>query len=102
MSNKLNPESHPDQPIVYQIRIKGHLGPLRMEWFAGLTITLDEDGNTLLTGTLIDQAALHGLIKKVRDLGMPLLSVNRVNPNQADAPIVKTVLDANNQVKSDS
>jgi len=102
MSNELSSESHPDQPIVYQIRIKGHLGSLWMEWFAGLIITLEEDGNTLLTGTVIDQAALHGLIKKVRDLGMPLLSVNRVNPNQADAPIVKPVLGLNNQVKSDS
>ncbi len=97
MSNKLSPESHADQPIVYQIRIKGHLSSQWTDWFEGLTITLEEDGNTLLTGTVIDQAALHGLLKKVRDLGMPLLSVNRVNPNQADAPIVKPVLGINNQ-----
>ena len=95
------PESNADQPMIYQIRIKGHLSLQWTEWFAGLTITLEEDGNTLLTGPVIDQAALHGLLKKVRDLGMPLLSVNRVNPNQADAPIVKPVLDANNQEKSD-
>jgi hypothetical protein len=101
MSNELSSESHPDQLIVYQIRIKGHLRPLWMEWFAGLIITLEEDGNTLLTGTVIDQAALHGLLKKVRDLGMPLLSVNRVNPNEVDVPIVKPVLGANNQEKSD-
>ena len=101
MSNELSSESHPDQLIVYQIRIEGHLGPLWMEWFAGLIITLEEDGNTLLTGTVIDQAALHGLLKKVRDLGMPLLSVNRVNPNEVDVPIVKPVLGANNQEKSD-
>jgi len=82
--------------MVYQIRIKGHLGRQWEEWFSGLTITLEEDGNTLLTGTVIDQAALFGLLKKVRDLGMPLLSVNRVNPNKADAPIVKPVLGANN------
>lgn len=66
--------------MVYQIRIKGHLGPQRMEWFDGLTITLEENGNTLLTSPLIDQAALHGILKRVRDLGMPLLSVNSVDP----------------------
>ena len=65
---------------MYEIRIKGHLGRQRVDWFEGLTITLEEDGNTLLTGPVVDQAALHGLLKKVRDLGMPLLSVNRVNP----------------------
>lgn len=102
MPNKLSPESRTDHPTVYQIRLKGHLSHQWTEWFKGLTITLEEDGNTLLTGTVIDQAALHGLIKKVRDLGMPLLSVNRVNPNRADAPIVKPVLDTNDQEKSDS
>lgn len=66
------------QPIVYQIRIKGHLGRQWMNWFEGLTITLEEDGNTLLAGLVIDQAALHGILKKVRDLGIPLLSVNSV------------------------
>lgn len=54
------------------------------EWFEGLAITLDENGDTLLTGPVVDQAALHGLLKKVRDLGMPLLSVVCVQPNQAD------------------
>ena len=62
--------------MVYQIRIKGHLGSRWREWFEGLTIALEADGNTLLTGTLVDQAALHGVLKKIRDLGMPLLSVN--------------------------
>ena len=71
MPNKLNPKTDPGQPMVYQIRIKGHLGSQWTDWFEGLTITLEEDGNTL-------QAALHGLLKKVRDLGMPLVSVNRV------------------------
>jgi hypothetical protein len=100
MSNELSSESHPNQPMVYQIRIKGHLSRQWADWFEGLTITLEDDGNTLLTGLVIDQAALHGLLKKVRDLGMPLLSVNRVNLNQADSPIVKPVLDANNQEKA--
>jgi len=61
--------------MVYQIKIKGHLSPKWADWFEGLTITLEEDGNTLLSGPVIDQAALHGILKKVRDLGMPLLSV---------------------------
>ena len=102
MSNELSPESHPDEPTVYQIRIKGHLGRHWTEWFDGLTITLEDNGDTLLTGPVVDQAALFGLLKKVRDLGMPLVSVNRVNPNKAEAPIVKPVLGANNQEKSDS
>jgi hypothetical protein len=84
MSNELNSENHPGQPIVYQIRIKGHLGSQWAEWFEGLTITLEEDDNTLLTGTVIDQAALHGLLKKVRDLGIPLLSINSVGISPQD------------------
>ena len=69
-----------DQPMVYQIRVKGHLGPGWTDWFEGLTITLEEGGETLLTGPVEDQAALHGLLKKVRDLGMPLISAIRVKP----------------------
>jgi hypothetical protein len=79
MSNKLNPKTDPDQPAVYQIKIKGHLGHEWTGWFEGLTVTLDEDGNTLLTGPVVDQAALHGLLKKVRDLGLSLVSVNPVD-----------------------
>ena len=75
--------------MVYQIRIKGHLGSQWTDWFEGLTITLEDNGDTLLTGPVVDQAALHGLLKKVRDLGMPLLSVNRVEPGQADTSDVK-------------
>ena len=78
MSSKLNPEYDPDQPMFYQIRIKGHLHRRWTDWFEGLTIALENNGDTLLTGPVVDQAALHGLLKKVRDLGMPLLSVNRV------------------------
>ena len=83
MSNESNPKIDPDQPKVYQIRIKGHLGPQWTNWFEGLTITLEEDGDTLLTGPVVDQAALHGLLRKVRDLGMLLISVTRIEPGQA-------------------
>jgi hypothetical protein len=85
MSNKANVTPDPDQPMVYQIRITGHLGRTWTDWFEGLAITLEDNGDTLLTGPLVDQAALHGLLKKVRDLGMPLVSVNRVRPGVADA-----------------
>ena len=61
--------------MIYQIRVKGHLGSQWAEWFGGLTVTLEDNGETVLTGPVVDQAALHGLLKKVRDLGMPLLSV---------------------------
>ncbi len=69
-----------DQPMVYQIRVKGHLGPRWTDWFGNVTITLEDNGDTLLTGPVVDQAALHGLLKKVRDLGMPLISAIRVKP----------------------
>lgn len=62
--------------MVYEIRLQGHLGPRWAGWFGGMSITLEDNGDTLLTGPVADQAALHGLLRKVRDLGMPLLSVN--------------------------
>ena len=85
MSNTLNPTTDPSQPLVYQIRIKGHLGCEWTDWFGGLAITLEDNGDTLLTGPVVDQAALHGVLRKVRDVGMPLLSVNRVKPGEAEA-----------------
>ena len=81
-------EDH-DEPELYEIRIKGHLADRWADWFGGLTITLQDNGDTLLTGPVVDQAALHGLLREVRDLGMPLISVSRVEPAQADAPDVK-------------
>jgi hypothetical protein len=78
MSNKRNSKSDPSQPTVYQIRVKGHLGSQWTDWFEGMTITPGEDGDTLVTGQVVDQAALYGLLKKVRDLGLPLLAVNCV------------------------
>ena len=89
MSNEITSESEKAQPTVYQIRIKGHLGRQWTDWFGGLTNMLEDNGETLLTGPVVDQAALHGLLRKVRDLGMPLLSVTRVRPGQADAYDVK-------------
>lgn len=66
------------QPVVYEIRIAGHLAPQWSEWFEGFAVTLEPEGTTRLTGPVVDQAALYGLLKKVRDLGLPLLAVNRV------------------------
>lgn len=77
-SNTCDPETHPDRSVTYQIRVRSHLSPDWTDWFEGLTITLEENGDMLLTGPVIDQAALHGLLKKVRDLGMPLISVNPI------------------------
>jgi hypothetical protein len=82
MSHNPDPTTDPSQPVVYQIRLKGHLDSQWTDWFGGLAITLEEDGDTLLTGPVIDQAALYGLLKKMRDLGMPLVSVNRVQINE--------------------
>ena len=69
---------------IYEIRLKGHLEARWADRFGGMTITLEGNGDTLLTGPVLDQAALHGLLKKVRDLGLPLLSVNRIELNQTD------------------
>lgn len=75
--------------MIYQIRVKGHLGRQWADWFGGVTISLEDSGDTLLTSPVVDQASLHGLLRKVRDLGMPLLAVNRVEPDQADWSDVK-------------
>jgi hypothetical protein len=84
MSSGPDWEFNSDQPRIYQIKVKGHLGARWSEWLDNLTITRDEDGNTLLTGPVPDDAALHGLLKKVRDLGTPLLSVNCIDSGRAD------------------
>ena len=75
--------------MIYQIRIKGQLGREWTDWFGGLSITLEDNGDTLLTGPVVDQVALHGLLRRVRDLGMPLLSVVRLSPGQEDASAAK-------------
>ena len=83
MAHERKPTTDPSQPPVYQIRVKGRLGPRWTAWFEGLTITPEDNGDTLLTGPVVDQAALHGLLRRVRDLGLPLLSVIRVEAEQA-------------------
>ena len=80
MSDKQTFDEKPNQHQCYEIRLMGHLNDRWGEWFEGLTITLEENGDTLLSGPVIDQAALHGLLKKVRDLGLPLLSVCPLDP----------------------
>jgi len=89
MSNKRNPKTDQGQSTVYQIRIRGHLSDQWTGWFEGLTITLEEDGDTLLTGPVVDQPALFGLLKKVRDLGLPLVSINCAEPGGPDVPEFK-------------
>jgi len=86
MLDNLKPGTESGQLMVYQIRVKGHLGRQWTDWFGSLTITLEDNGNTLMTGPVADQAALHGMLRKVRDLGLPLVSVIRVE----NASIVKS------------
>jgi len=85
MASTFNSTGDPDQPTVYQFRLKGHLGREWTDWFERLTITLEDNGETLLTDAVVDQAALYGLLRKVRDVGLPLLSVSPVEPGQAEA-----------------
>jgi hypothetical protein len=86
MSHNINPTPDPGQPMVYQIRIKGHLGRQWTDWFEGMVITPVDNGDTLVTGTVIDQAALHGVLKEVRDLNLPLLSIMEVRSRREDTP----------------
>ena len=88
MSHEHAAQTDLDQLAIYHIRIEGHLGPHWSDWFGGLIVTLDGDGETLLSGPVVDQAALHAVLRKVRDLGMPLLSVTRVTPGQSEGPDV--------------
>ncbi len=82
-------KAHPPEPELYEIRVRGHLDARWANRFEGLTITLEDDGDTLLAGPVIDQAALHGLLKKVRDLGLSLISVSPVEPGRADQSTIK-------------
>ena len=85
MAEALNRTADTSQPTIYQIRVKGHLGSQWADWFGGLTVTLEDNGETLLTGPVEDQAALHGLLRKVRDLGIPLVSVRSIQQDESVA-----------------
>ena len=89
MSERDAPTGEHDEPGLTEIRIKGHLDNRWVNWFDGLTITHEDNGDTILAGPVVDQAALHGLLRKVRDLGLPLVSVIHVDPGQADLPGVR-------------
>jgi hypothetical protein len=80
MTDRHNTEWKVGEPADYQIRVEGHLSSRWTDWFEGLTVTPEESGHTLIAGPVADQAALHGILKKVRDLGTPLVSVNRIEP----------------------
>lgn len=71
---------------VYRITIQGHLNSEWSDWFDGLTITLVDNGETILTGPIVDQTALHGVLIKIRDVGLPLLSLTRVEPEREHEP----------------
>ena len=77
------------EPGWYEFRLKGHLDDRWAAWFEGLTISREDNGETLLRGVLVDQAALHGVLRKVRDLGVPLIAVMQVAPTPADVPDVR-------------
>lgn len=83
MAEQRSRRTDPDWPAVYQIRVEGHLGHAMAGWFDGLSVALEDDGDTLLTLAVADQAALYGLLKRVRDLGVPLVSVNRLEVGPA-------------------
>jgi hypothetical protein len=82
MTKIRDPDHGSRRPYTYQIILQGHLGQQWTEWFGEFSITLDPDGHTILTGPVMDQAALHGLLKKIRDLGIPLLAVNRLERDE--------------------
>ena len=74
----INQPQDPDPPAIYEIRLKGYLSAAWSSWFNDMTVTHDDEDHTLLTGLVVDQASLHGLLDKVRDLGLPLLLVRRL------------------------
>ncbi len=83
----------------YEIRLKGHLDNRWADWFEGLTLTQEANGETLLSGPVVDQAALHGLLRKVRDLGLPLVAVSQVDPPQGIEPDHNTETSTNRSTK---
>ena len=88
MSDRNPSTDNQHTPGQYEIRIKGHLDALWAAWFDGLKLTPKCDGTTIIHGPVVDQAALHGLLRRVRDLGLPLLSVTQIEPDQPDLPAI--------------
>jgi hypothetical protein len=86
MSNTRSPDGKTNQPRIYQIRIQGHLGRQWAAQFEGLSMTLNDDGTTLLAGAVVDQAALHSILRRIRDLGITLISVNAITGSSNDLP----------------
>jgi hypothetical protein len=84
------PAGRHHDPGRYEIRLKGHLDARWAAWFDGLTLTRDSDGTTIIYGPVTDQAALHGLLQKTRDLGLPLISVTYVEPGHPPMPAIET------------
>lgn len=84
MSTIGSPKTDPDHPMFYEVGIRGHLDAQWVNAFGDFVITLKDNGDTLLTGAVVDQAALYGLLKKLRDLGIPLISINRIEPPLTD------------------
>jgi hypothetical protein len=89
MSKKPTPQNTTDHPVSYEIRVGGPLGPQWMDWFDGMAIQVEPGGDTLIVGPVTDQAALFGLLKKVRDLGIPLVSIIPLEPGQSEQSDVK-------------
>jgi hypothetical protein len=86
MSEHHAPTDDGPEPGRYEIRLQGHLAARWAAWFDGLRLTHERDGTTVIRGPVVDQAALHGLLKKVRDLGLPLIAVTRVDPTTGKEP----------------
>lgn len=84
-SNSTPPATHAINPK-YEIRVKGHLGPRWSAWFDGMTVMTEDNGTTVITGPVVDEAALHGLLQKLRDLAIPLVSLHQLPADAAEEP----------------
>jgi hypothetical protein len=87
MADRPTPTPHPDEAGRYEIRLTGHLDAHWATWFDGLIVSHGSDGSTVISGPIADQAALHGVLQRVRDLGLPLVSVTRIEHDQPETGI---------------